>query len=76
MMNMRVNLRVPHQRIGEVKYEGQRRGGGFNEALNCFRDINSKYLETKDSLAWDLYEPYEEYGKGTELKWYFCTFCY
>ena len=28
------------------------------------------------SLAWAFYDPYEEYGKETERKWYFCTFYY
>ena len=39
------------------------------------RDINSKSRITKKSLAWDLYDTYEEYGKESDLKWYFCTFC-
>ena len=40
------------------------------------RDLNSKSRRTKKILLWDFYDPYEEYGKETELKLYFCTFCY
>ena len=39
-------------------------------------DINSKSWRIKKSLAWDFYDPYEEYVKDTDLRWYFCTFLY
>ena len=51
------------------------KGGDFNEALeNILRDINSKSQRTKKSLVWALYETYEEDGKETDFKWYFCNF--
>ena len=40
------------------------------------RDINSKSRRTNNSLVWDSYETYEEYGKEAGLKWYFCTLIY
>ena len=40
------------------------------------REINSKSQRTKKRLAWEFYEPYEEDGKETDLKWYFCNLCY
>ena len=30
----------------------------------------------KKSLAWNFCDPYEEYGKETDLKWYFCALFY
>ena len=62
-----------NRRSGILRVE---KGVDFNEALKFFRDINSKSWRTKNSLAWDFYYPYEEDGKETDLKWYFCTFCY
>ena len=38
--------------------------------------MNSKSWRTKKSLAWYLYEPYEENEEENDLKWYFCTFGY
>ena len=51
--------------------------GDFIETLELIlRDINSKYRRTNKSLTWNVYDPYEEYGKETDLNCYFYTFCY
>ena len=52
-----------------------KKGGGFNEVLEKnLRDINSMSWRTKNILAWDFYEPYEEDGKEADLKWCLFTF--
>ena len=40
------------------------------------RDINSKSCRTKRILVCGFYETYKEDEKETDLKCYFCTFCY
>ena len=68
----------------EIPPSNNRRGGidraekegGFNEALGFVFETSIQSLRKKRSLAWAFYDSYEEDGKKTDLKWYFCNLLY